>query len=158
MSDKDAKVDAEKSVSTIENACYYISSKDQKTATFYDRYGNVNRTVPRLDSERHYIHTTRLNAMLTEDTKYFRPAKLKLDYHVKLGCTIYFYDKHGHLVQYQRYSGVNTDATVAQIAQTYLDKNSPHSLKCDWKWAVENNTPVENTYTAPKPFVLCSAL
>lgn len=134
-------------MSIIKNSSYYIPVNKRETgihkAIIYDVDGNQLKEVPLLISEYYYSSSYRIDKML--DPTYVgkaRPAKVVIRYHIKLGKTIYLFDKNDNVIGYQRYDG---PFDLEGLVDHQLHHG--YSIKVDYEWMLENNIPVIDSYS-----------
>lgn len=130
----------------------YTNQRDPPVhhAVIYDQNANELQRVPLEQSEYNYSSVKRIDAMLDPAyTDLARPARVVIGHHIKLGRTIFYYDKHNNLMKYQAYRNPATD--LHSIKDYAMGR---YGYRFDFDWMIANNVPVE---ARPDP-KLCTLL
>lgn len=129
----------------IPTASYYVTKRDKeiRKAIIYDRDGNELREVPLDPLEFNYSAVGRIDKMLDpEFDGKARPKKIVVGYHIKLGRTIFFFDKNGNSIAYQAYQG---PLDLAGLVRS--QREGQYSIRVDYQWILENDVPVSDEYS-----------
>ena len=128
----------------IGNSSYYIVViENDLQAIFYDSNGNEikkvavdeNKLIKTLIDRRYSFTVSGMEDMLDQNCiSKIKPGKLVIDYCIKRGPTLFFYDKTGRVIDDEPYSG-KVDKVVEFLS---------HQVNCkyDVEWILRERVPI----------------
>ena len=130
----------------IPNSCYYIMNNNKEKnihqADMYDCDGNKLSEIPLEPPEYYHSSSIRLDELLDKNcVGKARPAIIKIGNHIKIGRTIFFVDKNGNTIRYQRYRGPLDLGGLCKH-----QRESDFGYRMDYDWIMENKITVEDNY------------